>query len=429
MYNYTIVKILEDRLAGIPVKSGDTIVVKDNYKVVQINQNKSSGYVFSYGSYSSDSYKILKEFKSQFQLGDEVFFKEESSLIKVENNPRNVKGTILCITNIEEFIFKVQWSNGMENSYREQDLKFVKEVEPESNEKELYDNPVIIPKEWQLKVDNDWSKYPEILEMRKVNDIGDDSEFYEGKVTGWDGYISNEFCYDSLRNETKPLISYEYFLRNFYKKPVEKEPDLKDILEEVKKRYPPGTVFKCLHDCAGGPVNDLSEFVIEDSVIRWCGNSGGVGCVYDPHSEEKFAPIVSKSFIEKEEDWDALLREANERFPIGCKFQPILRDGTYSNIHYTQKRECYLYPDLNQKWVIGSANIRNPNGQWAKLVEEPEKKEEIKYIMGVDPYVDGIMDTSHDFIREVKLNKPIEQAFDDPVILKKYTKTNKILTV
>lgn len=73
-------------------------------------------------------------------------------------------------------------------------------------------------------------------------------------------------------------------------------------------------------------------------------------------------------------DREQLLKEAKRRFPIGCTFYPVVTaDGELiiSRIT-TQKQECYLYEDNEgNTWVIGTHNIRHPNGKWAKVISYP----------------------------------------------------------
>jgi len=105
---------------------------------------------------------------------------------------------------------------------------------------------------------------------------------------------------------------------------VDKKRHFEQNLEKVRAEYPPGTKFKCLHNCAGGPVNDPSEFSYDSiGVIRWIGKNCGVGCVYDPNGKKRFAEIINqdaslKAIIPRKEDddidpingrvWDDLLR-------------------------------------------------------------------------------------------------------------------------
>jgi len=69
-----------------------------------------------------------------------------------------------------------------------------------------------------------------------------------------------------------------------------------DWLEEVKKRYPLGSQFKCLHGVTNGTITDYNQLE-QDSVgvIRWYGSkdnaSGGCGCVY---ASGRWAEIINQ---------------------------------------------------------------------------------------------------------------------------------------
>lgn len=69
-----------------------------------------------------------------------------------------------------------------------------------------------------------------------------------------------------------------------------------------------------------------------------------------------------------------LLAEAKRRFPIGCKFKPVTREGYVSDSEYPQNTIPYIYMDGKDLWIIGSMNLRHPNGTWAEIVEEPKVK-------------------------------------------------------
>lgn len=79
-----------------------------------------------------------------------------------------------------------------------------------------------------------------------------------------------------------------------------------------------------------------------------------------------------KKWILKEDPTESLLEEAKRRYPIGTMFYPIHESGKMSDNLQKQTKECYIYGD----WIIGSANIMNPNGTWAKIVSTPEVKTE-----------------------------------------------------
>lgn len=71
---------------------------------------------------------------------------------------------------------------------------------------------------------------------------------------------------------------------------------------------------------------------------------------------------------------EELLKEAKRRFPVGCTYYPVIGDGSWGIIIRRQDEECKLYEDditHTGTWVIGSWNIRTPDGIWAKLVSHP----------------------------------------------------------
>lgn len=68
-----------------------------------------------------------------------------------------------------------------------------------------------------------------------------------------------------------------------------------ELLDEVKRRYPIGSKFKCLHGCTGGPISNYNEIDFSDygykKVIRWYGEKG-CGCLYDDNIDIKWAEII-----------------------------------------------------------------------------------------------------------------------------------------
>lgn len=73
-------------------------------------------------------------------------------------------------------------------------------------------------------------------------------------------------------------------------------------------------------------------------------------------------------------DREELLKEAKRRFPVGCTFYPVIDANTWGLSSRTQEEECYFYEDTTRNtgtWIIGSWNIRTPDGVWAKIATHP----------------------------------------------------------
>ena len=379
-----------ENVSSFNVKKNDFIYATVDNSIIQIGDRISKGLRVA------TPYSFIHEFNSPGLPGTEVFLSGKNKYVRSDENPLYTKGIIEKFMYKNDFVFRVKWKNGENNIYRESDI-----------------------------------------------------------------------------------VSFEEHM--------------KEVLEEVKERYPPGTQFKCLHNASGGPVNDVSEFRYEkDSCcIRWHGHKGGVGCVYDPDREEKFATIIesSKDYLKKwqikvddywtkypylvemrkrsgkddspffkgavsgwsgyinedycyssspwsgrslisyeefvknfyqkpeqsKEDWDYILEEANKRFPIGCRFYAVLSDGKHSETVYTQSQKCKIYnTNDGEKWIVATANIRNTDGVWAKLVSQPTEDES--------------------FIEKKRRRSlkewSVEQAFDKPVIATEYKKKkNKIIVI
>lgn len=70
-----------------------------------------------------------------------------------------------------------------------------------------------------------------------------------------------------------------------------------ELLDEVKRRYPIGSKFKCLHGCTGGPISNYNEIDCDDDgVVRWEGRNG-CGCLYDENIDIKWAEIIYEDLV------------------------------------------------------------------------------------------------------------------------------------
>jgi hypothetical protein len=144
------------------------------------------------------------------------------------------------------------------------------------------------------------------------------------------------------------------------------------LLEQAKKRYPVGTVI----DSLGGMLNEI----ISTNDPYFVGNgTDSIRFNNDQlvYSNGEWAKIISKpTSISSSFNMQEILEEAKRRFPIGCTFYPIQKNGSLSTSVYTQKQECRIYrSDDGPDWIIGTANVRNGDGKWAKIVSLPKEKE------------------------------------------------------
>ncbi len=69
-------------------------------------------------------------------------------------------------------------------------------------------------------------------------------------------------------------------------------------------------------------------------------------------------------------DREQLLKEAKRRFPIGCTYYPVIDNYMWGPTPRKQEKECYYY-EHSGSWIIGSCNIRTPDGVWAKIATHP----------------------------------------------------------
>lgn len=67
---------------------------------------------------------------------------------------------------------------------------------------------------------------------------------------------------------------------------------------------------------------------------------------------------------------EELITEAKRKFPIGCTFYPVIGDDEWGPTPRKQEKECYYY-EHSGSWIIGSYNIRTPDGVWAKVISYP----------------------------------------------------------
>jgi hypothetical protein len=156
------------------------------------------------------------------------------------------------------------------------------------------------------------------------------------------------------------------------------------LLEKAKEKYPIGTVI----DSLGGMPNEIistdNPYFVSDDNIRFnedqlvYSNGEWAKIIYKPIS-------ISSSFNIQE-----ILEEAKKRFPLGCTFYPIKKDGTLSDTIYTQRIECRIYgSDNGTDWIIGSANIRNDKGDWAEIISTPKEKEHLFSEVKISEYIPG----------------------------------------
>lgn len=158
------------------------------------------------------------------------------------------------------------------------------------------------------------------------------------------------------------------------------------LLEQAKKRYPVGTVI----DSLGGMPNEI----ISTNDPYFVGNgTDSIRFNNDQlvYSNGEWAKIISKpTSISSSFNMQEILEEAKRRFPIGCTFYPIQKNGSLSTSVYTQKQECRIYSSNDgPDWIIGTANVRNGSGEWAKIVSLPKEKEHPFPEVKISEYIPG----------------------------------------
>lgn len=132
-------------------------------------------------------------------------------------------------------------------------------------------------------------------------------------------------------------------------------------------------------------------------------------------------PYDVTTLVGKEQSMEAILEEAKRRFPIGCKFKPVLSGGGVSDNTYEQTVACYIHKSSSGNWIIGSMNIRSPEGEWAELVSLPEESKSEEWIPKVGDWVwiidEGCNINAHSL-------KPFNKPFNKPFKLYKALGSN-----
>lgn len=126
----------------------------------------------------------------------------------------------------------------------------------------------------------------------------------------------------------------------------------------------PGTVYAGSHDKYGVKQGFFYYNGISDNKYHCLSYNKSLGNYY-------YASEILEAYERYKENsktsMELILEEAKLKYPIGTKFYAVHRDGTVSSILSTQNQECFIY---DHNWIIGSANIRTPEGKWAKVLEE-----------------------------------------------------------
>jgi hypothetical protein len=93
---------------------------------------------------------------------------------------------------------------------------------------------------------------------------------------------------DWFKQNNSLIYSFQAWCDKFRHKPdFIKKPNMEDLITEAKRRYPVGTIFKCLHKCQGGPIiKEDHTFNSDDRCIRVL---NGCGCIYE---DGKWAEII-----------------------------------------------------------------------------------------------------------------------------------------
>ncbi len=150
----------------------------------------------------------------------------------------------------------------------------------------------------------------------------------------------------------------------------------KHILEIAKKKYPEGTIHEGASSWGSGSGN--RKFTIKGNLC-WGGNNlysnGASGAIYslDKNKWSNIITEVNKSNVElKEEDYERLLKEANQRYELGTKILTSVAEkelilDTYSFPFRVNRSHNMIY--TNDGFSIYSIK----HNEWAKIVSEPIK--------------------------------------------------------
>ena len=176
-------------------------------------------------------------------------------------------------------------------------------------------------------------------------------------------YRGNDKAYGLKTNLTKWSDTLSMTDNNWKPATIEQVEDA--LLKYAKDTYPIGCIVNSLGGFKGEKVNSIEKGKDSIRFITYNNNRG----ILFKSTNGKWAEIVTTPEVKKD-SMQEILEEAKRRFPIGCKYYPVHENGEHSNTFQTQRKECYIY---DGNWILGSYNVRNPQGTWAKLYEEPIK--------------------------------------------------------
>lgn len=166
-----------------------------------------------------------------------------------------------------------------------------------------------------------------------------------------------------------------------------------ELLAYAREHYPVGTVFKCLHNCQGGPIIEEDYEIDSNRCIRVL---NGCGCIYDDIlSGGKWATIVSTPKVEEIVD-DKLKVGDRVKCVIPYSVISIGMTGVLIKNHTTEKEYVGIKwdnftkghnldgalskDDVKKGWYVGKENVKKiPNNQKSVFPVE-QIKEQVKVV-------------------------------------------------
>lgn len=388
-------------------------VTKENREVIKeyIDDNSYRYSIDAYYGISQDGKKFGNRLPYKFDeiISTEEFYKKIGHVDKIKSNDVKeeeykvgdwvvitntgfqissglCKGDVVKIASFNEqsgYSWSVQFTNGAKGGYNEHNpmTNYFRKATPEEIAKATDSKEFILPEKWCI--------------LKNTEEI---CKWFTEKI----GMIytlnsrNNEFIHYPAINRTclysKIQKDYTEITLDQFNKYVLKEEPIKcgngilDAVEPKKDNMKKAVYCKNQQewDFAAKKLGRVSNVA-----YRKCGDCIKIDAPDNSHMKGKNSNYldipfeqwceeegIDNPFIEKD-NMEEILLEAKKRFPIGCKFYPVHDDGKHSTATYEQTRECYIYNSSNGDWIIGSANIRNAKGDWAKIVSIP--KLEVRY--------------------------------------------------
>lgn len=158
------------------------------------------------------------------------------------------------------------------------------------------------------------------------------------------------------------------------------EDDYDTLVQEALKRYPAGTIVNSLyrsrpHLTVDGIIGDCTE---QDWVEKriWMNTTDVYRALV--YSDGEWAEIVSPSSVSSEPLQEtkkeklrgqALLDEANRKYPLGTKYKALLYNGSEGTIETSMRHASFVHNNYDDNYVDVGTDYVYINGMWADVVQ------------------------------------------------------------